>query len=113
MGGEEDAFQQTATAGLNTLVLGLETRLDAGLQQMVRMPWASIEAVSSLESVVTEMSTSKAAGVGRCRAGCDLAALHLLHLAQDLAAQQACSGWEALRGSGFSRQTFQVSPIST
>ena len=45
MGGEEDAFQQTATAGLNTLVLGLETRLDAGLQQMVRMPWATIEAV--------------------------------------------------------------------
>ena len=45
MSGEEDAFQQTATAGLNTLVLGLETRLDAGLQQMVRMPWATIEAV--------------------------------------------------------------------
>ena len=46
MSGEEDAFQQTATAGLNALVLGLETRLDAGLQQMVRMPWATIEAVS-------------------------------------------------------------------
>ena len=48
MSGVEEAFQQTITAGLNVLVLGLETRLDAGLQQLLRMPWANIEAVRNL-----------------------------------------------------------------
>lgn len=42
---EEDAFQGVVTASLSVLVLGVETRLDAALLQMTRLPWASLESV--------------------------------------------------------------------
>jgi len=41
---EEDAFQGAVTACLSVLVLGTETRLDAALAAMTRVPWASLEA---------------------------------------------------------------------
>lgn len=43
--GEEDRFQDVVTAGLTVAILGLETQLDRALQEMVRMPWATIESV--------------------------------------------------------------------
>ena len=45
---EEDAFAGVVTACLSVLVLGVETRLDAVLTQMTRLPWASIESVRVL-----------------------------------------------------------------
>lgn len=42
---EEDEFQLVVTACLSVLILGTETRLDAALAQMTRLPWASLEAV--------------------------------------------------------------------
>jgi hypothetical protein len=42
---EEDEFQLVVTACLSVLILGCETKLDAALLQMTRMPWASLEAV--------------------------------------------------------------------
>ena len=42
---EEDAFAGVVTACLSVLVLGVETRLDAVLTQMTRLPWASLESV--------------------------------------------------------------------
>lgn len=47
VGEEEDACQGMVTAGLSVLVLGVETRLDAALLQMTRLPWASLESVCS------------------------------------------------------------------
>lgn len=43
---EEDQFQAVTTACLNVLILAVETRLDVALQQMTRMPWATLETVS-------------------------------------------------------------------
>lgn len=45
---EEDQFQAVTTACLNVLILAVETRLDVALQQMTRMPWATLETVSQL-----------------------------------------------------------------
>ncbi len=45
MSEEEEEFQGVVTACLNVLLLGIETRLDAGLQAMVRVNWSAIEAV--------------------------------------------------------------------
>ena len=45
---EEDQFQAVTTACLNVLILAVETRLDGALQQMTRMPWATLETVSAL-----------------------------------------------------------------
>ena len=42
---EEDRFQEVVTAGLTVLILGIETQLDRALQEMVKMPWATIESV--------------------------------------------------------------------
>ena len=39
-------FQAVITACLSVLLLGCETRLDAALAQMARMPWSTLEAVS-------------------------------------------------------------------
>ena len=44
---EEEDFQGVVTACLNVLLLGIETRLDAGLQAMVRVNWSAVEAVSN------------------------------------------------------------------
>ena len=43
---EEDQFQAVTTACLTVLILAVETRLDTALQQMTRMPWATLETVS-------------------------------------------------------------------
>lgn len=45
---EEDEFQSVMTASLSVLILGVETRLDVPLQQMIRMPWATMETVRNL-----------------------------------------------------------------
>ena len=45
MGEEEEEFQGVVTACLNVLLLGIETRLDGGLQAMVRVNWSAVEAV--------------------------------------------------------------------
>ena len=42
---EDDEFQLVVTACLSVLILGTETKLDAALAQMTRLPWASLEAV--------------------------------------------------------------------
>ena len=42
---EEDDFQLVITACLSVLILGTETKLDAALMQMTRLPWASLETV--------------------------------------------------------------------
>ena len=42
---EEDQFQAVTTACLNVLMLAVETRLDVALQQMTRVPWATLETV--------------------------------------------------------------------
>ena len=68
MSGVEEAFQQTVTAGLGVLVLGLETRLDAGLQQLLRMPWAAIEAVRALGVQALRQGYS-ARGIKMCLCG--------------------------------------------
>ncbi len=44
---EEDEFQLLITACLSVLILGTETKLDAALVQMTRLPWASLESVRS------------------------------------------------------------------
>ena len=46
MSDEEDQFQAVTTSCLNVLILAVETRLDIALQQMTRMPWATLETVS-------------------------------------------------------------------
>ena len=45
---EEDEFQLVITACLSVLILGTETKLDAALVQMTRLPWASLESVRAL-----------------------------------------------------------------
>ena len=42
---EEDDFQLVITACLSVLILGTETKLDAALVLMTRLPWASLETV--------------------------------------------------------------------
>lgn len=51
--GEEDRFQDVVTAGLTVAILGLETQLDRALQEMVRMPWATIESVGDQSPFVS------------------------------------------------------------
>ena len=45
MGDEEEAFAGVATAALNVLLLGVETRLDAHLGLLMRTNWAAVESV--------------------------------------------------------------------
>ena len=45
MGEEEEEFQTVVTACLSVLILGTETKLDAAMAAMTRLPWASLEAV--------------------------------------------------------------------
>jgi hypothetical protein len=45
VGEEEEEFQTVVTAALSVLILGTETKLDAALAHMTRLPWASLEAV--------------------------------------------------------------------
>ena len=42
---EEEEFQGLVTACLGVLLLGTETRLDAGLQAMIRVNWSAVETV--------------------------------------------------------------------
>ena len=44
---EEEDFQGLITACLSALILAVQTRLDSPLQQMCRMPWASMDVVRS------------------------------------------------------------------
>lgn len=46
MSEEEEGFAGVATAALNALLLGLETRLDACLGSLMRCNWAATESVS-------------------------------------------------------------------
>lgn len=41
----QDEFSGVITRALSVLVAGMETRLDAELDNMVRMPWATLETV--------------------------------------------------------------------
>ncbi|KAK9786068.1 hypothetical protein WJX73_001616 [Symbiochloris irregularis] len=50
---EEEKFQDVVTAGLTMLILGIETSLDKALQEMVRMPWATIESVGDQSPFVS------------------------------------------------------------
>ena len=45
MSEEEEEFQAVVTACLGVVLLGTETRLDAGLQAMIRVNWSAIETV--------------------------------------------------------------------
>lgn len=53
---EEDQFQAVTTACLNVLILAVETRLDGALQQMTRMPWATLETVGDQSEFVNVFS---------------------------------------------------------
>ena len=59
---EEDQFQAVTTACLTVLILAVETRLDTALQQMTRVPWATLETVSFS---LTTLSWWLSDGVGR------------------------------------------------
>lgn len=48
MGEEEEEFLLVIMQCLNVLILGVETRLDVGLQKMMRMKWEQFEMASSL-----------------------------------------------------------------
>ena len=54
---EEDEFQAVITACLNVIILAVETRLETPLQQMVRMPWSTMEAVSHPPSAASQSQT--------------------------------------------------------
>ena len=51
---EEEEFQGLITTCLSTLILAVQTRLDAPLQQMCRMPWAAMDVVSPLQQIGTD-----------------------------------------------------------
>lgn len=53
---EEDQFQAVTTACLTVLILAVETRLDTALQQMTRMPWATLETVGDQSEFVNVFS---------------------------------------------------------
>ncbi|DBB02539.1 hypothetical protein WJX82_000485 [Trebouxia sp. C0006] len=53
---EEDQFQAVTTACLTVLILAVETRLDAALQQMIRVPWATLETVGDQSEFVNVFS---------------------------------------------------------
>lgn len=42
---EEEEFQGVVSGCLGVLLLGVETRLDAGLQAMIRVNWSAVETV--------------------------------------------------------------------
>ncbi len=54
---EEEAFADVATAALNILLLGLETKLDACLGSLMRANWASVESVRNSIKPSTKCST--------------------------------------------------------
>lgn len=56
VGEEEDQFQAVTTACLTVLILAVETRLDTALQQMTRMPWATLETVGDQSEFVNVFS---------------------------------------------------------
>lgn len=56
---EEEAFADVATAALNILLLGLETKLDACLGSLMRANWASVESVRNSIWSCTINSTKK------------------------------------------------------
>lgn len=45
---EEEEFQGVVSGCLGVLLLGVETRLDAGLQGMIRVNWSAVETVRPL-----------------------------------------------------------------
>ena len=47
---EEDQFQAVTTSCLTVLILAVETRLDTALLQMTRVPWATLETVSQVNT---------------------------------------------------------------
>lgn len=53
---EEDQFQAVTTACLTVLILAVETRLDTALQQMTRVPWATLETVGDQSEFVNVFS---------------------------------------------------------
>ncbi|KAG2492670.1 hypothetical protein HYH03_009085 [Edaphochlamys debaryana] len=80
---EESAFVNVASACMSVLVLGLNTRLDAGLLEMLRMRWDAIEApgddspfVGSLRKVLLDAAPRLGQGLDAANMGflCDKAA---------------------------------------
>ncbi|GBG82677.1 hypothetical protein CBR_g35042 [Chara braunii] len=49
---EEEEFTGVITRALSILVIGMETRLDAELQNMTKVPWANLEAVGDQSEYV-------------------------------------------------------------
>ncbi|EIE27794.1 hypothetical protein COCSUDRAFT_26904 [Coccomyxa subellipsoidea C-169] len=80
---EEDEFQLVVTACLSVLILGCETKLDAALLTMTRMPWASLEAVGDQSDFVTMFSRVLAETAPRV--GPALSALHFRYFCDKLA----------------------------
>ncbi|CAL8463747.1 g3281 [Coccomyxa elongata] len=80
---EEDEFQLVVTACLSVLILGCETKLDAALLQMTRMPWASLETVGDQSDFVTVFSRVLAETAPRV--GPALTALHFRYFCDKLA----------------------------
>ena len=57
MAGEEEAFAGVVSSSLNVLLLALETRLDAPLAAMTRLPWATLEVVRFCTTLPHAIST--------------------------------------------------------
>lgn len=53
---EQDEFSGLITRALSVLVLGMETKLDAELVAMTKVPWASLEAVGDQSEYVNAIS---------------------------------------------------------
>lgn len=58
VGDEEEAFAGVATAALNVLLLGVETRLDGHLGLLMRTNWAAVESVCRQLSLLLRMISS-------------------------------------------------------
>ncbi|CAL5224462.1 g7153 [Coccomyxa viridis] len=80
---EEDEFQLLITACLSVLILGTETKLDAALVQMTRLPWASLESVGDQSDFVTSFSRVLAETAPRI--GPALSPLHFRYFCDKLA----------------------------
>ncbi|KAK9820837.1 hypothetical protein WJX81_002519 [Elliptochloris bilobata] len=81
---EEDAFAGVVTACLSVLVLGAETRLDAVLTQMTRLPWASLESVGDQSDFVT--AAARVVAEVAPAVGSALSPLHFRYFCDKLAA---------------------------
>lgn len=101
---EEDAFAGVVTACLSVLVLGVETRLDAVLAQMTRLPWASLESVRAPLGVVSgvccdSVCYNRRAALWQCHSsGVQQKATAILP-----AGPAVCFRWEALLFIGVQR----------